>query len=202
MKILSTIKRPAASETTKKSAGIPSKRSTGNEINPAVTVTGAPVNPSTAKALASKLTERSNQLHHKLTTNGTVIAATLSTLIPSVAAKEIPIPPLVSLQHTTQVHRPTETENIAPIAMAVNGQEMAPPPITAYQNEYEAELNVPTFNIMKKSTANNHIGMDDCNYDIVPFTTANDVKEMNVPEKLHHCDLCGKKFNKVSANHY
>lgn len=189
---MSATKRPSGTASNTKSSSTPTKRSLASEINPAVTVTGAPVNPLTAKALASKLSERSNQLLNKPLPSGILGS--------QVAPKTIPVPPLISIQ-TTVAQRASDTDGILAGDLDVPIAPIVPP--NSYNNhDFEAELNVPTFNIMKKSTLAS-IGIDDTGFDLTPFqnTSSNDgvVKDAPVVHKLHKCDSCGKKFNKVST---
>lgn len=204
VKVNMPVKRPANTGSSNKSIANPSKRSTASDINPAVTVTGAPVNPSTAKALASKLTERSNQQNRTITaTSNSTTNVHYAAATNPVASNDVPIPPLISIHHGGQQHVP-ENEIIMPITMEMEmvDQEANLQPSAVYTiNDYEAELNVPTFNILKNSTHNNHYGIENSVYDITPFPNSvpnDDVsKDAAAIVKMHHCNLCGKTFNKV-----
>lgn len=204
-------KRPSSGGTSTKSQTNPSKRSAASDINPAVTVTGAPVNPSTAKLLASKLTERSNQLNRTSAAalNGSVTSMAYSmatTATVTTTNSDVVMPPLVSIQHGMQMQQHSHQQHatndmLMPITMEMMPSENVMPPTPAYTiNDYEAELNVPTFNIMKTNVhANhNHIAVDNSVYEIAPFQSSATNDDLSKDSgKMHHCDLCGKTFNKV-----
>lgn len=96
VKILSAgVKRSATNPTQSKSAT--NKRSYLNESQSSITHTGSPVNPLTAKALASKLNERNSML------NGAKKASTAGSSNGS--ANDIPVPPLVSIQTASANNR-------------------------------------------------------------------------------------------------
>lgn len=82
VRVLSGVKRSSSNHGHSKSSS--SKRSYLSESQSSITHTGSPVNPMTAKALASKLNERNNMLNgaKKVSGHGT----------------DIPIPPLISIQ--------------------------------------------------------------------------------------------------------
>lgn len=136
-------KRPSATILNPKTS-IPSKRSQLNETNPAVTHTGSPVNPFTAKALASKLNERN--MH----TNG--VNKTIKPLsninCNAVGIKEMPVPPLISLQIPAVQHY-NDMENNQLYA----DTDMNDPTTFATHNnvgnELDSDLNLPTFSIYK-----------------------------------------------------
>lgn len=71
--------------------------------------------------------------------------------------------------------------------------------------DFEPELNVPTFNILKKAMHNNHNGVENVDYDMTPFhnTSSNDIGLRNAANisKLHSCDMCEKKFSKVCTSY-
>lgn len=94
---MSSVKRAIAQDHNNGKA-LFSKRSHMGECQSSITHIGSPVNPMTAKALASKLNERNNLL------NGLKKPPTQSTRITSkknsneFSTKEIPMPPLISIQ--------------------------------------------------------------------------------------------------------
>lgn len=101
VRVLSGVKRASANHAHKSST----KRSYLSESQSSVTHTGSPVNPMTAKALASKLNERNNLLngakkttHGQITTNGTV--------------NDIPIPPLISIQTAPATNRSKDGQDL------------------------------------------------------------------------------------------
>lgn len=91
---------------------------------------------------------------------------------------------------------------MSPIMLEMVGQEASLPSHIYSSQDFEPELNVPTFNIMKKVSLNNHIDMDDVGFAPFQNTISIDGGLRDAAAnatKLHHCDLCGKKFSKVSA---
>lgn len=94
MRVLSGVKRASANHAHKNST----KRSYLSESQSSVTHTGSPVNPMTAKALASKLNERNSLL------NGTK-KATQGQIITNGTANDIPVPPLISIQTAAATNR-------------------------------------------------------------------------------------------------
>lgn len=81
------MKRSTTSHSTSKIAS--SKRSYLSESQSSITHTGSPVNPLTAKALASKLNERNSLLNGAKKTQATGNNGVVN---------DIPIPPLISIQ--------------------------------------------------------------------------------------------------------
>lgn len=110
VKILTTAKRTSSISTSNPKAAI-SKRSQSNDSQSSITHIGLPVNPITAKALASKLNERNNILNGQATKmNGNGIKTILST---ATKPNDIPVPPLVSIQtpSSQKETKPSETDN-------------------------------------------------------------------------------------------
>lgn len=144
VKILSGIKRSSSQNSNLKNHSTSTKRSHLNDSQASITHTGSPVNPMTAKALASKLNERNSLL------NGTKKPSTITkpsgtTNSAKHTSNEIPIPPLISIQPTQRFlevdsgqQRSTHLSN-TPMSSALNGGA-----------DLEADVNVPTFNIFKK----------------------------------------------------
>lgn len=97
VRILTGVKRTSSSHGHKTS----SKRSYLSDSQSSITHTGSPVNPMTAKALASKLNERNNLL------NGTKKGNTQSSssAMNNSSANDIPIPPLISIQTASTTNR-------------------------------------------------------------------------------------------------
>lgn len=93
MRILSGVKRSSSNHGHSKSSS--SKRSYLSESQSSITHTGSPVNPMTAKALASKLNERNNML------NGAKKVSNHGTGQSNGTINDIPIPPLISIQTST-----------------------------------------------------------------------------------------------------
>lgn len=90
MRVLTGVKRSSSSHGHKSST----KRSYLSDSQSSITHTGSPVNPMTAKALASKLNERNSLL------NGTKKSSTQSSITAanSSSSNDIPVPPLISIQ--------------------------------------------------------------------------------------------------------
>lgn len=150
MKVLSSVKRPASSILTTKSATVPSKRSQTIDAQSTVTHTGSPVNPFTAKALASKLNERNNS--NTSSNNSPNHVKQLANANAKVFIKEIPVPPLISIQMPQQ--RTFETENTQQhMGMILNDKPKLTPINKKVADDLDSDLNVPTFNIFKKSTS-------------------------------------------------
>lgn len=97
VRILSGVKRSAS--THGHSKGASTKRSYLSESQSSITHTGSPVNPMTAKALASKLNERNNML------NGAKKSSTQVTGQSNGSANDLPMPPLVCIQTTSGGNR-------------------------------------------------------------------------------------------------
>lgn len=146
VKVLTSTKRPAASTNHSKSSSSSSKRSQSGENQSSITHTGLPVNPFTAKALASKLNERNQFLNgakNQATKTAQIAARHTSTGNAKVASstKEVPVPPLISIQT-----RPSGMEN---------GQPSTTSATTTSANsieDYEMYGNVPAFNIFKSNS--------------------------------------------------
>lgn len=177
VKVITSTKRPAASSSHSKSSSSTSKRSqTSENHQSSITHTGLPVNPFTAKALASKLNERNQFL------NGVKNQTTKPSHPPPsrqsadanakvvVSVKEVPVPPLISIQT-----RPSGMEN---------GQYSSTPSTiqstTTNSNEdYEQYGNVPAFNIFKSnSTASNDASRNGSD------TFADEIKMVNISVQL------------------
>lgn len=97
VRILTGVKRSSSSHGHKSS----SKRSYLSDSQSSITHTGSPVNPMTAKALASKLNERNNLLNGNKKTNTQIsssAAAAISAMNSNSSVNDIPIPPLISIQ--------------------------------------------------------------------------------------------------------
>lgn len=92
VRILSGVKRSASNHGHSKGAS--TKRSYLSESQSSITHTGSPVNPMTAKALASKLNERNSML------NGAKKSSTQVTSKSNGSANDPPMPPLVCIQTT------------------------------------------------------------------------------------------------------
>lgn len=98
------VKRSSSHNSQNKNA--PTKRSHLNENQTSTTHTGSPVNPMTAKALASKLNER-NSLVKKAKEQQAQDASS------KITSNDVPVPPLVSIQGTsTSTNR--DSENLQP----------------------------------------------------------------------------------------
>lgn len=95
VRILTGVKRTSTSHGPTKLPA--SKRTYLSESQSSITHTGSPVNPMTAKALASKLNERNSLL------NGSKKAQ--STPQHNGAVNDIPIPPLISIQTSSATNR-------------------------------------------------------------------------------------------------
>lgn len=100
VKILSSTKRSSSINNNHTKPSSSSKRTQSNESQSSITHIGLPVNPITAKALASKLNERNNFLNGQASKmngiNGIKLAHATTTT--SAKSNNIPIPPLVSIQ--------------------------------------------------------------------------------------------------------
>lgn len=102
VRVLSGIKRSSSNHGHKVSA----KRSYSSENQSSITHTGSPVNPMTAKALASKLNERNSLLNEakKAQLHG-CSSSIIGTL------NEIPVPPLISIQTSSVANRFKDTNH-------------------------------------------------------------------------------------------
>lgn len=98
MRILTGVKRASANHGHKNNT----KRSYLSEGQSSITHTGSPVNPMTAKILASKLNERNNLLNG--TKKGTM-HGTQAPLNTNGTAIDIPVPPLISIQTAPATNR-------------------------------------------------------------------------------------------------
>lgn len=96
MRVLTGVKRSSSNHGHSKNN---TKRSYLNESQSSITHTGSPVNPMTAKALASKLNERNNML------NGVKKASTHGTATNNSTVNDIPVPPLISIQTSSTSNR-------------------------------------------------------------------------------------------------
>lgn len=147
VKVLTSTKRPAASAHHSKSSSSSSKRSQNGENQSSITHTGLPVNPFTAKALASKLNERNQFLNgakSQATKTAQSAARQTSTGNAKVAAsstKEVPVPPLISIQT-----RPSGNENGQPPAASTTVTS------TNSTEDYEMFGNAPAFNMFKSNS--------------------------------------------------
>lgn len=103
MRILTGVKRSSSNHGHSKSAA--NKRSYLSESQSSVTHTGSPVNPMTAKALASKLNERNNML------NGAKKASGHGAGQSNGSTNDIPIPPLISIQTSSMSGRLKEGDS-------------------------------------------------------------------------------------------
>lgn len=113
VKVLASAKRSASITNPTKPAS--SKRSQSSDSQSGITHVGLPVNPITAKALASKLNERNNFLNNRTAkTNGSATKASST-----VAAK--PIPPLICIQSSSnQPHSAEPSTDDRPSNGSVN----------------------------------------------------------------------------------
>lgn len=97
VRILTGVKRSPSVHGHKSST----KRSYLSDSQSSITHTGSPVNPMTAKALASKLNERNNMLNGTKKTNVHTSSSASAMMIgtnSNGSANDIPIPPLISIQ--------------------------------------------------------------------------------------------------------
>lgn len=101
VKVLTGVKRSSSNNNHSKNPA--NKRSYLSETQSSITHTGSPVNPMTAKALASKLNERNSILNgaKKGPPSGTAAAAAVS----NGQVNDIPVPPLISIQMTPTTNR-------------------------------------------------------------------------------------------------
>lgn len=105
VKVLTSAKR-AATLAAGHAKATASKRSQAGESQSSITHTGLPVNPITAKALASKLNERNSFLNGQSSrVNGSAAKAAKQS--------DIPMPPLVSIQTPPSQHQPNERKRPA-----------------------------------------------------------------------------------------
>lgn len=219
VKVLTATKRPTASSNHSKSSSSSSKRSQNGDNQSSITHTGLPVNPFTAKALASKLNERNQFL------NGAKNQAAKSAPIPSRPAatvhaksassvKDVPVPPLISIQaRSAGTENGQQHSTAGPALLTTNSTE-----------DYELFGTVPAFNIFKSnstvtndsSTHGNDSMVDETKMVRVRLSLfaligqSNDhfffrvfrqpAESTQRSGKCHRCDLCGKKFSKVSVN--
>lgn len=155
---MTATKRPAPSNPHSKSLSHSSKRSQAIDNQSTITHTGSPVNPFTAKALASKLNERSNIINgsHTNALKNVSTRPFININTKKMAVKDMPVPPLISIQTPSIPHqRPIEMETIphqsysSATSTMVSGKLV---PIEKLNDDYEPDLNMQTFNIYKKST--------------------------------------------------
>lgn len=96
MRVLSGVKRTSSNHSHSKPSN---KRSYLSESQSSITHTGSPVNPMTAKALASKLNERNNML------NGSKKGSAQGTVSSNGTVNDIPVPPLICIQTVSATNR-------------------------------------------------------------------------------------------------
>lgn len=95
------VKRSSSNHGHKSSA----KRSYLSDSQSSITHTGSPVNPMTAKALASKLNERNNLLNGTKKGANTHSTSTSTMIGNNSSVNDIPIPPLISIQTSSTPNR-------------------------------------------------------------------------------------------------
>lgn len=179
VKVLSGTKRSATSSSSSKSSHSQTKRSQSNDSQSAVTHTGLPVNPNTAKALASKLNERSHNNNNnyknsdKMNSNNNFIGlkptkSTLNLNDRKVPINEIPVPPLVSIQLPQQRINAIVTSTLdngqhsfTTVTTVPGESKLTLAPIHRSNEDFEADLSVPAFNIFKKSATGNGVSTDE-----------------------------------------
>lgn len=153
VRVLTGVKRSSSQSSSSKSHSSSTKRSHLNDSQSSITHTGSPVNPMTAKALASKLNERNNLLHAALHAAKKSCQTSVKPLTSANSTKntlnDIPVPPLISIQ-TTQ--RFVDMENIQQRINTVPSGIQSP---IKNGSNADLETDVPTFNIFKKSTHEN-----------------------------------------------
>lgn len=182
---MTSTKRPTGSSNHSKSSSNSSKRSQTGENQSSITHTGLPVNPITAKALASKLNER-NQFLNGARSQATKTALTAprqqSNRNAKVASpvKEVPVPPLISIQT-----RP---------AAADNGQQSSTPATSSAATinsteDYELFGNVPAFNIFK---TNSTVTNDSTRHESDSLT--DETKMVNTRGRCHPILKCSNEF--------
>lgn len=105
VKVLTGVKRSSSNNNHSKNPA--NKRSYLSETQSSITHTGSPVNPMTAKALASKLNERNSILNgaKKGPPCGTAAAAVAAAAVSNGPINDIPVPPLISIQMTPTTNR-------------------------------------------------------------------------------------------------
>lgn len=157
MKILTGVKRPSSHNSHTKGTA---KRSHLNESQASITHTGSPVNPMTAKALASKLNERNN-LVKALKRAKEQQEAQHSTLN-KVTTNNVPVPPLVSIQGTSSGadHRVIDSENVQQRKSTsnMNGDHLA---ISPLKNRNADDMNNKGHLFSKKSRSTTEGSPDD-----------------------------------------
>lgn len=131
------VKRSSSQSSQTKGATI--KRSHMNENQASITHTGSPVNPMTAKALASKLNER-NSLVKKAKEQQAQIGSPVNKL------NDVPVPPLVSIQGTSSSGVNRDSENFQRNNIPnINGDHSIP-----LKNRNSDDLNVTAKSFAKK----------------------------------------------------
>lgn len=135
------MKRSATTGTQPK--GTSTKRSHLNETQASITHTGLPVHPKTAKALASKLSERCGLSLKRAKENSSAAGRSNKSI-----SSDVPIPPLVSFQGTSSG---TDSENLLPQSSNntpnLNGEHH---PFPALKNRNNDDLNATVHNLAKK----------------------------------------------------
>ncbi|XP_031635665.1 uncharacterized protein LOC116348727 [Contarinia nasturtii] len=182
VRILTGVKRSSSNHGHSKNN---TKRSYLSESQSSITHTGSPVNPMTAKALASKLNERHNML------NGTKKISTQGMTANNGTVNDIPVPPLISIQTTSSPSnrfKDGDDQN--------SGQQQ--------RKISQAKKNATTDSYVKSGTDAKHHKIEKSNKQSNginalhhPKTVANNNNQSpSSPTKMHKCDSCSKKFNK------
>lgn len=141
VKILTTgLKRSATTGAHPKAST--SKRSHLNETQASITHTGLPVHPKTAKALASKLSERCG-LSMKKAKESSSTAGRSNKIV----SNDVQIPPLISFQGTSSG---TDSENLQPQQSHTSNLNSEHHPFPALKNRNNDDLNATVHNLTKK----------------------------------------------------
>lgn len=142
VKVLTTgVKRSATTGAHPKATS--TKRSHLNETQASITHTGLPVHPKTAKALASKLSERCGLSMKKAKESGSTAGGRSTKIVSS----DVQIPPLVSFQGTSSG---TDSENPQPQQSHTPNLNSEHHPFPALKNRHNDDLNATVHNLAKR----------------------------------------------------
>lgn len=138
VKVLTGVKRSSSNNNHSKNPA--NKRSYLSETQSSITHTGSPVNPMTAKALASKLNERNSILNgaKKGPPSGTAAAAAA---VSNGQVNDIPVPPLISIQMTPTTNRFKNGDDAHHRNLPLHPVKISKPKNTAHSNNQKKLAN-------------------------------------------------------------
>lgn len=193
VRVLTGVKRSSSNNGHSKNH-LSNKRSYLSESHSSITHTGSPVNPMTAKALASKLNERNNML------NGVKKASDQS----NGNLNDVPMPPLISIQTiSTSSMSGKFKDGDYPQQRCSTLQRSKFSQAKKINTSHSKSVNER--NQQKIETSNKQSnGSNSLNHlKLVSIRITDEVRcfifsffWFQIP-KMHKCDNCSKKFNKV-----